>query len=366
MRKHAILLIDLNMFFGGGQVYLSQLSEVLRDRAALYAFCVNPKVAQQLRDRGVHAVSFARALNMGKPVHMCLCVMMCVWFRLFRGVDTIWVNGIPDIVAMPVARVLGCTALATRHLTLEIEEQEWYRGRKRRAAEFLYRKLASSAHKIVCVSQAVADDLTRIVSAKKLVVIQNWVSSLPELSQLSRQQQRPFRLLYVGRLQKYKGASTVLAAMRRLESANPERGIALTIVGEGRYREELQLEAEGLDVQFAGFQQDPTPYYRNADVFLNPSMGPEGLPLVSLEAMSHGLPCIFSDLPVHKEITDHGMSSLLFKAGDVDDLCLKISLLLCSQELLEHYGQSARKRIESTHTIASARVRYLQLLEQHA
>ena len=51
-----------------------------------------------------------------------------------------------------------------------------------------------------------------------------------------------------------------------------------------------------------------------------PSMGPEGLPMTSLEAMAHGLPCIFSDLPVHHEITDHGKGAYLFRSGEVESL----------------------------------------------
>jgi glycosyltransferase involved in cell wall biosynthesis len=364
MTRPAILLIDLNMFFGGGQVYLLQLADLLSDRADLYAFCINPKVAALLQEKGVRAISFPWALNRGKPLHMLLGVFLCIWFRAIRGVDVIWANGIPDIIAMPVARVLGCTAFATRHLTLEIETLDWYRGVKRRAAEFLYRAFARYAHKIVCVSHAVADDLSRIVSPDKLVVIQNWVTSLPESARDYRLPLEVIRLLYVGRLQKYKGASTILEAMRRMDGKGIPGRLSLTIVGEGRYREELEIEANGLNVSFAGFQPDPTPYYRSADIFVNPSIGPEGLPLVSLEAMSHGLTCIFSDLPVHKEITSDGRAALLFRAGDVDDLTAKLECLLDSQPMFAHYGHSARHQVETKHAARGARERYLRLIFQ--
>lgn len=364
MKRPAILLIDLNMFFGGGQVYLLQLADLLEGRADLYAFCINEKVANLLREKGVRAISYPWALNSSKPVHMILCVFLCVWFRLFRGVNLIWANGIPDIAAMPVARLLGCTAFATRHLTLEIETLDWYRGLKRRSAEFLYRAFGGFAHKIVCVSQAVGDAMATIVSPDKLVVIQNWVTSLPESSHDYRISHEVIRLLYVGRLQKYKGASTILAAMRQIDSKGEPGRLSLTIVGEGRYRDELEGEAKGLNVVFAGFQPDPTPYYLSADIFINPSIGPEGLPLVSLEAMSHGLTCILSDLPVHKEITSDGQAALLFRAGDVDDLTRKFEELLASHSLFEHYGSSARQQIETKHAALSARERYLKLIFQ--
>jgi glycosyltransferase involved in cell wall biosynthesis len=364
MKRPAILLIDLNMFFGGGQVYLLQLADLLHERADLFSFCINPKVAKLLEEHGVRSVSYPWALNLGKPLHMLLCLLMCLRFRIFHGVNVIWVNGTIDIVATPLARLLGCTAFATRHLTLEIETQAWYRDAKRRVAELMFRALAGTAHKIVCVSQAVADDLVTIVSPEKLVVIRNWVSSLPETAHDYRQSNDVIRLLYVGRLQKYKGASTILEAMRRIDSKGDTGRLSLTIVGEGRYREELENEAKGLNVVFAGFQADPTPYYRSADVFVNPSNGPEGLPLVSLEAMSHGLTCILSDLPVHKEITSNGQAALLFRAGNVDDLTAKLEELLSSHQLFEHYGRSARQQIQTWHVALSARERYLQLIFQ--
>ena len=42
--------------------------------------------------------------------------------------------------------------------------------------------------------------------------------------------------------------------------------------------------------------------------------------MVALEAMSYGLPCVFSDLPVHSEITANGRAALLFHRGDSRDL----------------------------------------------
>jgi len=89
MKRPAILLIDLNMFFGGGQVYLLQLADLLRERADLFAFCINPKVSKLLEERGVKSVSYSWALNAGKPVHMVLALWMCLRFRIFSGVNVV-------------------------------------------------------------------------------------------------------------------------------------------------------------------------------------------------------------------------------------------------------------------------------------
>jgi glycosyltransferase involved in cell wall biosynthesis len=362
MKRRAIFLVDLNMFFGGGQVYLERLARLLNERVDLHAFCVNPEVANTLRGVGVHAISFKPALKWGKLAHVLIGSSVLVYAKLRYRIDTLWVNGIPDIVLLPLGRVLGCSTIATRHLTLDIEAQGWYRGLKRRAAEYLYRHLTFSAQKIICVSKAVADDLARIVRSEKLLVIPNWVSILPEIVNRERQVGAPLRLLFVGRLQHYKGASFLFEAMRLLQSDGCPDSVSLTIVGEGRYMPELQREAVGINVEFAGFQKDTSRFYKNADVFVNPSIGPEGMPLVSLEAMSFGLPSIFSDLPVHKEITSNGNYALLFRSGDAGDLSSKIGMFLSSEELLQRFRQLSRDVIENRYCVEVARREYFKAL----
>jgi glycosyltransferase involved in cell wall biosynthesis len=166
----------------------------------------------------------------------------------------------------------------------------------------------------------------------------------------------------VGRLVRYKGVSLILDAMRQLNAIEGLRGLSLTVVGEGEDREPLEQEAANLNVEFAGFRTDTSPFYRSADVFVNPTLGPEGLPLVSLDAMSYGLPCIFSDLPVHREITSNGRSALLFESGNPSDLKRALELLLETPRLIERYGRLAREAVEAKHKPDIARQRYVEEL----
>jgi glycosyltransferase involved in cell wall biosynthesis len=123
---------------------------------------------------------------------------------------------------------------------------------------------------------------------------------------------------------------------------------------------QLQAAANHLNVHFAGFQADPSHFYKDATVFINPSMGPEGLPLVSLEAMAYGLPCLFSDLPVHREITADGQAAALFKRGDSDSLAQQLRQLLGSEARRQSYGLSARRLVEQNYSLAGAAQQYIQ------
>jgi len=362
MIQRSILFVDLNRFFGGGQLYLTQLTDLVAEGAEVFVICTNATLAEQLRSRSVRKVYYAPSVPGGRFVHLFVTVLICIFLSILKKIDTVWVNGIPETGVLPFAKMVGCFALVTRHLTLQKEELSWYRERKLLLAELVFRVSAPSADKIICVSQTVADDMSLIVSPEKLIVINNWIPSLSDESHSYNDIHSPMRLLFVGRLQKYKGVSTILSAMHRLRQARPDIPLRLEIVGEGRFKGVLETEAVGLDVVFAGFREDVANFYKNADIFINPSSGPEGLPLVSLEAMSFGLQCILSDLPVHKEISGNGEAALLFQGDNVGDLCDKLQALMLNPGLMPCYGRTARERIAKLHSQNSARKEYLRVL----
>lgn len=288
--------------------------------------------------------------------------MVLLWLKMRHGLDTVWVNGYPEISLMPWARLIGCRAIATRHLTLLTNKPRWHWIRSGWRVHFIYERLAPAANKIVCVSEAVADSLRKFVHSDRLAVIQNWIPVLPEPVPPKKAEMRPLRLLFVGRLIHHKGVFLILDAMRRLNTVDGLLGLSLTVVGEGEDREVLEKKAVGLNVEFVGFRSDTSSFYKHADIFVNPTLGPEGLPLVSLDAMSYGLPCIFSDIPVHREITSNGESALLYESGNPEDLMRSIEMLLKTPQLLGKYGRLAREAVETNHRPEFARQRYMEEL----
>lgn len=363
MKHKRILLVDTCTSFGGVAIYLAGVAQLIDGKAKLYAVCGDSDLARLLREHDVYTSDIVLAGHGSKFLMVLLSALAIPYMRLRYGISTIWLTGNSEVVLLPLVRFLGCTGIVTRHLTLRDERAEWHGTPRKMISHILFRRLAFLAAKIICVSQSVADDLATFVPQRKLVVIPNWVPELPVLqTKAPRPQNKPLRLLFVGRLEEHKGVSVLLQAMRRLKVHDGRLAISLTVVGDGAYRVELEREAEGLDVRFVGFQKDTEPFYRDADIFVNPSKGPEGLPLVSLEAMSYGLPCIFSDLLVHREITDNGKYALLFRSNDVNDLSGQIGSLLGSQGRLERYGLLAREVIESRHTAELAQACYLKQL----
>jgi glycosyltransferase involved in cell wall biosynthesis len=361
-RTRTIALVDLGIEFTGAQSYVQNLVQLLSGDVQLWLIKISPRLTLTGQPESTTIVDLGFAVRWGRPLQILLCMLVLVWLRVRRGLEIVWVNGYPEIALMPWARLLGSKAVATRHLTMLEEKPKHYWLRNGWRVHFLYERIAPVAHAIVCVSETVSESLKNCIRPEKLVVIQNWVPTLPEPVSTRRADTEPLRMLFVGRLTEHKGLALLLRAMRRFDTRNSPRSLSLVVVGEGDERPALEREAEGLDVTFAGFQSDTARYYQQADVFINPTLGPEGLPLVSLDAMSYGLPCIFSDLPVHKEITHNGEAALLFRSGNAEDLKRQVELLAKNPQLIARCGRRAREIVETYHMAELARQRYVEAL----
>ena len=133
------------------------------------------------------------------------------------------------------------------------------------------------------------------------------------------------KFLAVGRFSRlHKGFDLLIEAFRIFAKENREW--TLDIVGEGVeepiYRKmikDYQLEER---ICIHPFTSNIQKFYSEAQVYVLSSRW-EGMPLVLMEAMSHGLPIISSDLPVCQEIMgDFGM---YFSNGDVNEMARRMA-----------------------------------------
>jgi glycosyltransferase involved in cell wall biosynthesis len=362
MIRQKVLLVDLGISYGGTSTYIMNICSLLQDRIKVYALCVNRDVVELLRNSGMQVFSLVWTHHAGKMIQVLGSIAFLLYLKIRYRIDVIWVQGIPEVVLIPIARGLGCRAIITRHLTLGAKMESWIKAQNRRIAEAAYMRYACFANKTICVSQSVGDDLLRILPSEKIVVIPNCVKSFPKNMSKVTVDTAAVNLLFVGRLLKYKGAAVILDAMRQIKKRGCGFALTLTVVGEGEYRKELELLADGLDVYFAGLQKDVSRYYRDADIFIHPTYGPEGSSLVTMEAMACGLPCILSDLTVNRELSDDGRCALLFRVGDADDLCLKLESFISSPELRMTYRRRGYAMVQSRYSAETVRASYLKVL----
>ena len=168
----------------------------------------------------------------------------------------------------------------------------------------LYPRLYPKADRIVCQCDAMLRDLElrfRVPRAR-MVRIYNPVD-VERVRTLADGGANPYagpgpHLVASGRLVRMKGFDLLLRAMAEAAQALPAAD--LTILGEGALEGELKALAANLgigrQVRFEGFQTNPYPWMKHADLFVLSSRY-EGLPNVMLEALALGTPVVGTDCP---------------------------------------------------------------------
>jgi glycosyltransferase involved in cell wall biosynthesis len=321
--KKSVLFVSVNTFYGGGEAHVVNLARLLSGHCNLYALVFDQTFAQKLRNQGVEVRQLALFPSSARALQVLHALFVLPLIVLRERIAVVQVTGTVETLLLPVARVLGCNTVSVRHLIPFLGHGTRLSRLRRLAIEVTYAIGTLFAKSVVCVSETIGFALRKTTYNRELRVIRNWVPSVPPRRSRYKHESR-VRLLFVGRLEPHKGAQLLLHALKNLHDQDYE----LTIVGDGSDMARLQSLAVGLNVHFAGFQHDLSRYYENADVFVMPSLGPEGLPLVTIEAMSYGLPCVLSDLPVHEEVSREGEAAILFKSGDSESLSMQLQHLL--------------------------------------
>ena len=153
-------------------------------------------------------------------------------------------------------------------------------------------------------------------------------------------------ILFVGRLHPQKGVDYLLRAFAALTAPDWH----LVLVGEGTQLANLEAMSEQLElhaqVTFTGAVQDPTPYYRSADIFVLPSRH-EGTPNALMEAMCHGLPVIISDASSGPlDLVQESDAGIITSTGDVHALMHALQRLIDDSALRKRLGANAQKTME--------------------
>jgi len=347
--EQKLLLIDIGAPFGGVETYIENLAALLRRELPLFCICALPELAARLKPLGVKVICIPILFNRWcKILRFVVALPVLVYLVLRYDICVVQVNGYLESILMLPARLLGCRTIRTAHGPSEIDRFSWYRRPEMFLVRLVSRWCLRAASRVVCVSEAVRHDVIKIVPADRVSVVANWVSGIPEQARSRSVLSSPPNILYVGRLEQYKGLDLLFSAARDIP------GIQIVVVGDGKLRSELERTSRGLMVKFEGFRRDLSNYYQSADVFVNPSRGPEGLPMVSLEAMAHGTPCLFSDLEVHQEISGNGHGASLFRCGDQHNLRERLQQLLSDDAYRQSVADSARSIVDAKYSPAVA------------
>ncbi len=248
----------------------------------------------------------------------------------------------PDVVHVhePLVPVLGPAAVlasdAARVLTFHATAE-------RGALPHLYRAVRSVARVIV----ARGDALTAVspVAAAfhahalgfdrdRLTIVPNGVEVARFAQGAERARGPAQRLVFLGRLERRKGADVAVRAFLRLAAERPD--LELRVLGDGPLAPTLRRlvadvpasVARRVDLAGRAEPAELPGLLADADVAVLPARGGESFGIVLLEAMAAGLPLVATDIPGYRAVARHEQEALLVAPDDPVALASAVARLL--------------------------------------
>ena len=250
-----------------------------------------------------------------------------------------------DLVHAHMHASAASAAVACAHnevplVITEHSEAIWRDERAWRTSRSAYRR---AAH-VIAVSASIGRRLRDVdrVPAKRVTAIRNAIPPADRVSSEPDPLQRRFApgdlvIGTVARLVPEKGVACFLVAAAAVLRELPRT--RFVVIGDGPLREQLATSAEKLGiagrVRFLGALVDGAQLIAELDVLAVPSLGNEGTPLVTLEALSAGVPVVASSVGGIPEQVRGFERVALVPPGDTDAL---------AQALVAMAGNARRPR----------------------
>jgi teichuronic acid biosynthesis glycosyltransferase TuaC len=218
----------------------------------------------------------------------------------------------------------------------------------KRVSSWVYR----SAHKVICISQKVRDQVVLGTKAST-VVIYNGVD--PEMFSPSPGIGKGAPILSVGNLIPIKGHELLLRAIAEVRQEFPQ--VSCDLIGDGPERPRLEMLARDLgiggNIHFLGRKNrgEVAAAMSRCVLFALPSRY-EGLGCVYLEAMSSAKPVIACAGQGIEEVIQHGHNGWLNEPGSLPDMTFALTQLLRDPHTCLQLGEAARRTIIDRFTLA--------------
>ncbi len=192
-------------------------------------------------------------------------------------------------------------------------------------------------HVLTAVSDSGAEYVMNMVD-QPITMIPNGIDlkkyrKLPA-SKLSKKE-KPL-ILYVGRLERRKGARYLLQAFQLFSQDNPD--VELIIAGDGPDRERLEMMADDLklkNVSFLGFISEDLKkeLLSKADIFCSPALFGESFGIVLLEAMAMGAVAIAGNNSGYIDLMQDVGGISIVNPHDTEEFARRLNLLIHEKAL---------------------------------
>ncbi len=306
-------------------------------------------------------------------------------FRETRDVDVVHVHAGEAIALLLAMRATGVRTpvLATYHVgyreiarsfrPFRVENRTfggggdawWYRNWTCRVHRIVDRCMLSLASRATFIARSSAVDVLGPRRAADATVIYNALPPLPEDARAEGGKE--LHLLWVGTPSLRKRLELLPFVLRDVRTRHPEATLGIAGVTENERPDIAALFAElgqSPYVRWLGRvrSEEVRRYYGRSRLLVVPSAC-EGLPMVILEALQCGTPCVATSVSGHPEIVEDGVNGYLVPPDDAAAMADRAIRLLDSPDLARRMGEAGTKTVRQGFGLQRQLREYLAIYE---
>ena len=356
LKPRIILIRNTNpKFYGGGETFQLTLSQILnKNNFTPVIFTSSSKLLKVSQSKKILSQNspFLRFQNWSGlrnfllPIYLLWQKYLSFWYRKqFKKYQpaAIMVQSRDDLIAATLTAKKMCIPvfwldhMDFRSWVLQNVDQKYknYIGKK-------ILRIAKNVEKIIFISdyeRNYFEDLisrTEFKKLKNLITIKN--GAIDRYVEFEAIKPSPHSLIYLGRLEEYKGIRELIAGFSQVAEKFPEA--KLHIYGTGPLSDFCQKYSNS-QIIYHGFTDEPLKKISEAEIFILPSYI-EGLSLSLIDATMLGRAIITTNIDGNPEVVEDQRNGLLIPAKDSNALARAIEKLLSNPKLVEKFGHQSR------------------------
>lgn len=229
---------------------------------------------------------------------------------------------------------------------IKIAQEHHYHNNDKKYINIIKRKYGNIDYLFALTKTLEKDykDFLKNNNHTKVVLVPNMLYNIPDkTSKLTEK-----NIVTVSRLDSGKRNDDIIRAFSKIEDTDWK----LYIIGDGKEYDNLLNLINELDLNdrviLTGYKnkEEIEEYMLKSSLFLMASVT-EGLPMVLLEAMSYGIPCIaYETASGVADIIENGKNGYIIKDRNENEYIDKINLIVKNPKLRNDFGKNAKKTVK--------------------
>ncbi|NPD92807.1 glycosyltransferase family 4 protein [Xylanibacter muris] len=269
-----------------------------------------------------------------------------------------------DFIVVQFVKCLGCKVVVHYHNKGVATRQD------RTIDNMLYRRFFKGV-KVILLAEALYKDVEKYVKREDVYICPNGIPESLVSEPVAERHNRIPHLLFLSNLIESKGVIVLLDALKILKDNGCSFvcdfvGGETSEIDKTRFEEEVRNRCLNGSVVYHGkkYGKDKERFFLDADIFVFPTFYyNECFPLVLLEAIQYGLPCVSTNEGGIRDVVKNNENGLISERMNPLSLADCISTLLADKDLCEKMGEKGYRMFKEHFTLQAFERKFVEVIE---